>query len=275
MGNKKELREIFGAEATDKLYDVEKDQISDPRVIENAVKRAFIDFTSRTLVKIVDNAKVDESLRKIATQQLVKQIQEYIQSKETVTSELFDKKHEEFCMSFIKNYNLALNNSFKDIAYGKAQKIVNMTFKYLYCYDNSSEYEDKFKFCHMPLDSFTLNWFWTVVVKKWNEGKARKGKIKKSQIVAWSNLEQGAEEVVVDADVALSYNCIQKLIKDYLTEFGNNYNDNKTEDTVLEAEFYIWRAERRNATIKEFNKIVKDLLEFKSKNEIIELINKN
>lgn len=45
-------------------------------------------------------------------------------------------------------------------AYGKAQKIINMTFKYLYCfYHTKKEYEAHFNYCHMPLDSYTLEWF--------------------------------------------------------------------------------------------------------------------
>lgn len=67
----------------------------------------------------------------------------------------FREQHNQICIN--------LNNELKklgydDISYGKAQKIINMTFKYLYCLKNTEKYEKIFQNCHMPLDSFTLEW---------------------------------------------------------------------------------------------------------------------
>ena len=44
--------------------------------------------------------------------------------------------------------------------YGQAQKVVNMALKYLYCCDNIDE-QTRIKFdpCHMPLDQYTLAWY--------------------------------------------------------------------------------------------------------------------
>lgn len=42
--------------------------------------------------------------------------------------------------------------------YGKAQKIINMTFKYLYCLTTTNKYDNIFQKCHIPLDRFTLEW---------------------------------------------------------------------------------------------------------------------
>lgn len=47
--------------------------------------------------------------------------------------------------------------------YGKAQKIVNMAFKYIYCAlkqnDDLEMYIGRFLKCHMILDSYTLDWY--------------------------------------------------------------------------------------------------------------------
>lgn len=48
----------------------------------------------------------------------------------------------------------------KKITYGKAQKIVNMTMKQLYCFDNAPEYKSSvFQHCHIPIDSIILEFF--------------------------------------------------------------------------------------------------------------------
>ncbi len=48
----------------------------------------------------------------------------------------------------------------KKITYGKAQKIVNMTMKQLYCFDNAHTYQSSvFQYCHIPIDSVILEFF--------------------------------------------------------------------------------------------------------------------
>lgn len=68
----------------------------------------------------------------------------------------FDKQHEHICIYL---NNKLKESGYNDISYGKAQKIINMTFKYLYCLNTNNIYEEEiFQKCHMPLDSFTLEW---------------------------------------------------------------------------------------------------------------------
>ena len=43
--------------------------------------------------------------------------------------------------------------------------MINMTFKYIYCLEGAKEREDYFRFCHMPLDSITLEWFYRLKEK--------------------------------------------------------------------------------------------------------------
>lgn len=68
--------------------------------------------------------------------------------------ESFDEIHKKICVNLIEKCKERTN-----MTYGQAQKIINMAFKYLYCCKHDSEMEERFKACHMPLDSFSLEWF--------------------------------------------------------------------------------------------------------------------
>jgi hypothetical protein len=57
----------------------------------------------------------------------------------------------------------------KKITYGKAQKIVNMTMKQLYCFDNAPNYKSSvFQHCHIPIDSIILEFFKISVTGGWS-----------------------------------------------------------------------------------------------------------
>ena len=68
--------------------------------------------------------------------------------------ESFDEIHKKICVNLIEKCKERTN-----MTYGQAQKIINMAFKYLYCCKHDSAMEERFKACHMPLDSFSLEWF--------------------------------------------------------------------------------------------------------------------
>ena len=61
----------------------------------------------------------------------------------------FDCFHNCLCKKFISLSGNKYN-------YGNAQKFINMLFKYLACFKDVEEYEDKFENCHIPLDSHIL-----------------------------------------------------------------------------------------------------------------------
>lgn len=132
-----------------------------------------------------------------------------------------DKVHGELCKCWTSKFkgedaNLA--------TYGKAQKIVNMTFKYMYCwyYKHSSEGEwkedkKKFQFCHMTLDSYTLNWIYDRTCKE------KRKNISFTKSVKWSSLESVED-----------YLGIEKLAKEAINKvFGEKM-------PAIEAEFLIW-----------------------------------
>jgi hypothetical protein len=94
-----------------------------------------------------------------------------------------------------------------------------MMFKHLYCLNGAEEYDKQgyFKYCHLTLDSFTLEWFHRNVVKK-------------GKIGIWSNLRY-------DESVAEHENYIY-----YISKIENYFNSNNGENglTPFQFEFYMW-----------------------------------
>lgn len=94
----------------------------------------------------------NDFLKKIATE-----IQNIFKNYSVKIDRDFDREHNKLCQT-IRNNTLFKNTSVH-FTYGHAQKIVNMAFKYLSCMNGSEKYEDIFQKCHMPLDSYTLEWY--------------------------------------------------------------------------------------------------------------------
>ena len=195
----------------------------------NAINLAFKDFTSRTLTKTSQNAQVDGDKRKTALSELANKFYGYFNNDEVKNKEEFEKWHQDSCNEFIISYNAALSG-YQPIGYGKAQKIVNMTFKYLYCYADAVNYINKeyFKYCHMPLDSFTLAWYKRTMDKQFSG--------------SWSNMKED------------EYYPIQDKIHKYLLDepkfkFGSDKIN--LPPNSLEAEFFVWQNERNNGSFKD------------------------
>ena len=164
------------------------------------------------------------------------------------SQENFDKWHNGMCEEFLKTFN----KYYESLAYGKAQKIVNMTFKGIYCLKGAEQKEEYFKYCHMPLDSLTLEWF------KRNckiNGKA----ITKGKVLPWSKLEYATNKSIDK----YSYSEIINSIRDFFS--------NETGWTPLKAEFLIWPQIQlelaAEGLVSELSKIDDsiDLKEFKNK----------
>ena len=139
-------------------------------------------------------------------------------------------------IKFFQNYGYT-------VTYGQAQKVINMTFKYLYCLDDKKQYkEDIFDKCHMPLDSFTLAWYKRNILKKTD---AKDYQIKSED--SWSKLEKE------------KYTHIQKLIKKRVEEglkIKINGSNIPLPKAPLDAEFVIWQEEIMNQAVTNFNKTV-------------------
>lgn len=221
--------------------------------IYEAVKNAYKDFTPRTvhlLDKNIDPAKVKEVDEK--RKEVLGWLSEEFSNLFRNTSADFDfhKWHHETCESFLDKFDDAIEGVYQEIKYGKAQKIVNMTFKYLYCFGGAEKYNNIFEQCHMPIDSFTLNWYWLEIIKagyiKSDTGK----KILKDQLPnSWSDM---TEE---------QYDAIQKNIEAYLEDGKKQYKINDKGLIPLPskpfyAEFIIWAEEMKKAAQESMNKVL-------------------
>ena len=176
-----------------------------------AVDLAYIDAQRRMHgidAKERDDAKFD----------ITKEFMEYFKNN-APTEEEFNNYHMDLCKSWIKHFK---NDSLR--AYGKAQKIVNMTFKYLYCCTNIDNFENHFKYCHMPLDSFTLEWC-----------KRNIQEIDPNKIGSWSKMKDEKSDTYKESKniEKYSYHYYVARIRDYVAI-------NKIELTPLQLEFIIW-----------------------------------
>lgn len=134
--------------------------------------------------------------------------------------------------------------------YGQAQKIVNMAFKYMYCVwygkKEYKEYLEKCEVCHMPLDSFSLEWINRCYIKGknlkkyakdfddtvWNQKSLKKEVYslkqdkEKGPIGSWSTLERGIDE---EKSLKCTYQFYVKLLHDELGDVS-----------PLLVDFYVW-----------------------------------
>lgn len=220
-------------------------RIEDVRI---AVDKAYIDMTPRTIkglgLKFLNevSAKNKSKLFEKNKSKLIELKQKEINAvKDKLAENLIgvfkgnstfdDPKHEELCKSFIKDFQDAINNINQEIkscfsstetidpnqiTYGKSQKIVNMSFKYLYLFEDAHLYPNIFDGCHMAIDENILKWF------------RKNDKDKKSIFnVTWSNMTK------------TQYNGIKNEIKSYCTNHSIA-SDFAKANKPFYAEFYIF-----------------------------------
>lgn len=199
------------------------DSNDDISVIKIILKEVFKDFNFRTLTKTAEGKKVLDSnvtdvlISKLEKGGFIEKIKNDVMTFEKVKSEeLFDSLHNELCEKFLD----CLKGLYTNISYGKAQKIVNMFFKHLYCH-YGDRYDYYFEYCHMPLDSIILEWFYRIV-RNGNE------RYKKSKIDSWSNLKYETN------DSYYGYKFFVEKIREYFSRTNSSI-------TPFKAEFYIWK----------------------------------
>lgn len=167
-------------------------------------------------------------------EKLSKMFADYFNSSEPPrTKEEFDEKHYEICY-FVEDYfkrdpgsNPEGGLGFKNYKYGQAQKLVNMSFKYFYCFEDATKKEKYFRFCHMPIDSYILEWCKRQKIKIEINGK-------KYLPEKWSKMSKD------------EYIALENAIKERISQC-NEYSGL----TLLEAEFYIWPEEKIIKAAKE------------------------
>ena len=211
--------------------------------IEYAVKAAVGDLTERTLKKKenVENYPTTEGakVKELQDKGFIEEIEQYF-NKGAIEQEAFDSWHNDAC-KIVEN---ALSKYYYNWAYGKAQKVVNMTLKYVYCLDWAKDCREHFKYCHIPLDSYTLEWIVrNVFDKNLKDGRVGKNGKElnaiKGLVDSWSNLKFKLDDENIKKDEKYPYIYFVKWIREYFN------NPEKSSDYSglfpLEAEFYIWK----------------------------------
>ena len=120
-----------------------------PKALETVSRRAYRDL-SRTLHGIAAHPDKDTLLTSTHTS-----LQEFVDSLEAVTSQdEFNHRHDTWCQDRIRFFNKHPHPErpgFR-LAYGQAQKWINMTCKYLAVLDHPAV-AGVYRFLHVPIDS--------------------------------------------------------------------------------------------------------------------------
>jgi hypothetical protein len=123
----------------------------------------------------------------------------------------FDEWHHTTCKEYCEHMNAYINSQgfVFFMTYGRAQKVLNMTFKYLYCTASyKADVEKIIQFLHMTLDGYTLRWYKEVIVKYINDKRPKNSaKLKVSDVSDWSKMNEPQKHQYMD---------IQTRIRAYL-----------------------------------------------------------
>ena len=173
---------------------------------------AFKDMTPRHLKGIGDYPNEKKEIFNYITDQIV-----FYFSQPAKNKAEFDNWHKELCEETCQRFS-ALPGI--DLKYGKAQKLINITFKHLYCFADSDSKADHFKHCHIPIDNNVIDWC------KKNAG------IKKPP-TSWSFMEYS------------DYHTIETSIFSWLNSDKNKEyrDDNGTPYSLLQLDFLAWISE--------------------------------
>ena len=214
--------------------------VLEPNDVILAVNKAYIDMTPRTINGLglsVDSVPKnykqsynDLKTKKIGLLNTLRQnLANNIVSKVFKANKFDDNIHETLCDTFKKEFEDLANVLNKDIkqanipglkeittkkiTYGKAQKIVNMTMKYLYFFDNANNYVNSvFDNCHMAIDEYIMVYFDSVGINR------------KGYSNSWSNFDFS------------NYSNYQSAIKNYCSQKG---------EKPFFAEFKYWNQGRK------------------------------
>lgn len=204
------------------------------KAICEAVDKARKDLMVRTLTlkpqkstnKNEPSDKLKEKIKEDIITCLYNEIDDYFNEPVREKPDEFDEWHNYVCLIVEDK----LKEYYNGVHYGKAQKLVNMTFKYMYCYDFTNNYKDYEKYflnCHMPLDSFTLEWF-----KR--EANRKSHTVMADKIPSWSNMQYDVYSgKIYDINGKYIYNFFVDEIRKLIVELGSNL-------TPFQAEFIIW-----------------------------------
>ena len=226
--------------------DFKKGKKFDDGGIESAIKEALGDLMARTLKKKVNVLgypnTIQEKFEKLDSVGFVDELKKYFSNPAMGNLDTFDDWHKKMCGLV----TTALGRYYTNWAYGKSQKIVNMSLKYIYCLEGADKKEDYFTYCHMPLDRFILEWMTRNVfsIVKDNKGK----KLANTKIESWSKLEDKSK------NGQYSYSQLIGFIREYF-----NSQNEYVGLTMFQAEFYIWKEIQLHMALEGiYNQLVED-----------------
>ena len=228
---------------------IEEKNFSDRKLYEAAVRLAYLD-ASRTFSGLQNKYQGSE----IVFNKTIKLFIEYFSSENNSSN--FEKIHQKLCKGVQEDFNGIGYTA----TYGQAQKIVNMTFKYLYCAPKrNGQYEEHFKHCHMPLDSYIFAWFRRTVLDVYNDEEKKAGRaiIKKEEFdkVKWSKLEDCGKK-----NDRFTYLWFQDKIAAYLKSEKSKYRNEKGAPlSPFLAEFLIWPEEQIRQIRRDLQKDIENL----------------
>ena len=212
-----------------------------------SLKKKFTEDCSFDLDKIIDDAYLDMQVRTIkghnsstkekCVNYLKQEFNEILKNPSCLDN--FDDTHGKLCKGFLKVLN-DKENKIKEQQYGKAQKVINITFKFLVAHGKlDPKYAKK---CHMPIDSFVLNWLY--------------GSNKYNNERAWSYITQN------------DYREIQAKIDETINEEFKICGIPIKVNNRIEADFYVWYITKTqqsyNNTLNAIKSLSKQINDFDS-----------
>lgn len=198
--------------------------------------RAYADMQPRTiggLGKFREDSENKENLDSLFNE-VAEKLYSFVIKDPVKSREDFDKWHKEICESFVEKFN-KITEGFpvEKIAFGKGQKLINCSLKYIYCLKDADKFEKKFEHCHMILDRYTYSeGFYKEKVAPWC-------KEKKTGLLPWSKLD------------CKKYYEIQQNIRKYLEETKNYKEDSGTSLTPFQTEFFVFDEYQKSRASKE------------------------
>lgn len=159
----------------------------------------------------------------------------------------FDKWHFAACEAYCEYMKKQTFLKKFDITFGRAQKVLNMTFKYLYTSTYKKAVEKLVPFLHMTLDGYTLRWYKEQIVAK------IKG-LKVGDVSEWSKMNREQyEDIQKRIRCFLSNKSKYEYIINTEETLDNEEDEKKTKKELIFsqnvspypflAEFIIWKGE--------------------------------
>lgn len=217
----------------------------------------FKNNAEKNQLKAIEKAYADMSRRATGHIPRMKEVCVQWLNEEIFVSPLmiedFDAWHKDICGKMVGKLN-DIKSGFGTI--GRAQKVINMTFKYIACINDScSQYAGD---CHMTLDGYTLAWYKSFVMP-WVKEQEDKEDINK--VIEWSKINSYKD-----------YLLIQRNIRRYLdqTQAYSVTIGKKTSKSIslpkipFQAEFIVWEGE---IVREKYNNMVKELEKYQSRSQ--------